>query len=393
VQSSYPPRQDSPEENKLTLIKRTSLLLSLSLWLLASSAFGITSKPSEIAYVDAAGNQRIYSFAGGNNGHLVVNYWDGFSWHWADQGLPAGSPAVTNPSAITYVSGGNQMIYAFAQGSMGHLVVNYWDGFNWHWADQGLPAGVSEVTNPTAITYVSGGHQLIYVFAAANNGHLVVNYWDGFAWHWADQGIPAGTPGISNPSAITYLSGGSQRIYIFAAALSGHLVVNYWDGSAWHWADQGVSAGSTMVYDPSVITYTSGGLQRIYAFAQGSNGHLVVNYWDGSAWHWADQGVSAGSTIVSYPSAITYVSAGVQRIYAFAQASDGHLVVNYWNGSAWYWADQGLADGYLFSYPSAITYLSAGVQFIYVFGEASNNNLVVNYWNGYGWYWADQGTM
>jgi len=83
----------------------------------------------------------------------------------------------------------------------------------------------------------------------------------------------------------------------------------------------------------------------------------------------------------------------VQRIYAFAQASDGHLVVNYWNGSAWYWADQGLADGYLFSYPSAITYLSAGVQFIYVFGEASNNNLVVNYWNGYGWYWADQGTM
>jgi hypothetical protein len=375
-------------------MKRRSVLLSLPLWLLlASSAFGITSKPSEITYIDATGKQRIYSFASGNNGHLVVNYWDGFAWHWADQGLPAGSPGVTNPAAITYLSGGNQMIYAFAQGSMGHLVVNYWNGFEWQWADQGLPTGVIEVTNPTAITYVSGGHQLIYVFAQANTGHLVVNYWDGSAWHWADQGLPAGDAGVSNPSAITYVSGGLQRIYVFGAATNGHLVVNYWDGSAWHWADQGVSDGSTMVYTPSAITYATGGVQRIYAFVQASNGHLAVNYWDGSAWHWADQGVIAGSEIVSYPSAITYASGGVQRIYAFTQATSGHLAVNYWDGSAWHWADQGLADGYVFSYPSAITSSSAGVQLIYVFGEASNDHLMVNYWTGSAWYWADQGTM
>src|SRR5258708_39897088 len=32
---------------------------------------------------------------------------------------------------------------------------------------------------------------------------------------------------------------------------------------------------------------------------------------------------------------------GRQLLYVFAQASNGHLVANYWNGS-WHWADQGL---------------------------------------------------
>jgi hypothetical protein len=39
----------------------------------------------------------------------------------------------------------------------------------------------------------------------------------------------------------------------------------------------------------SVITYNQNGTQLIYAFANASNGHLYVNYWDGSKWHWADQ--------------------------------------------------------------------------------------------------------
>jgi hypothetical protein len=55
-------------------MKRTPLLLWFSLLLLASAAFGTTGKPSEITYVNGAGIQTIYSFARGNNGHLLVNY-------------------------------------------------------------------------------------------------------------------------------------------------------------------------------------------------------------------------------------------------------------------------------------------------------------------------------
>jgi hypothetical protein len=320
--------------------KRTPLFLSLLL-LFASTAFGITSKPSEITYVDGTGNQRIYSFARGNNGHLVVYWWNGSAWQWADQGLPASASAIYAPSAITYLSGGQQRIYAFAEASNGHLVVNWWNSSAWQWADQGLPAGASAVYTPFAITYLSGGQQRIYVFAQSSSGHLVVNYWNGSTWQWADQGLPAGAISVYRPAAITYLSGSQQRIYVFAESSGGHLVVNYWNGSTWQWADQGLPAAASAVSTPAAITYLSGGLQRIYVFGQSRSGHLVVNWWNGSTWQWADQGLPAGASAIYTPAAITYLSGSQQRIYAFAESNTAHLVVNWWNGSAWQWADQG----------------------------------------------------
>jgi hypothetical protein len=77
-----------------------------------------------------------------------------------------------------------------------------------------------------------------------------------------------------------------------------------------HWADQGAPPGASVAGVPGVITYLEAGIQRIYAFVQGGNGRLYVNYWDGAAWHWADQGVPAGTTVSDGPWVITYLEAG-----------------------------------------------------------------------------------
>jgi hypothetical protein len=84
---------------------------------------------------------------------------------------------------------------------------------------------------------------------------------------------------------------GKQRIYAFALGKDAHLHVNYWDGKQWQWADQGTPPGITLsAQELSVITYSDGGVQHIYAFVTGSDFHLHVNYWDGKQWRWADQG-------------------------------------------------------------------------------------------------------
>jgi len=49
-----------------------------------------------------------------------------------------------------------------------------------------------------------------------------------------------------------------------------------------------------------------------------------------------------GTAAVHFPSALTYLSLIFQEIYVFGMADNGHLVVNSWNGSHWYWTDQGL---------------------------------------------------
>jgi hypothetical protein len=334
-------------------------------------------RPSTITYTTATGNHVIYSFVQGVNHHLFVNYWDGGSWHWADQGPPPDANAVNDPSAVTIYHGGTQLIYAFATADNGHLVANYWDGSSWKWTDQYLPPGVTSVSSPSAIAY---GNDSIYVFATANNGHLVVNYWNGSIWQWADQQLPDRASAVYAPSAVT--SGGN--IYVFGQANNGDLVVNYWNGSSWQWADQGIPAAAKAIFFPNAIAF--GG--HLYVFATADTGHLVVNYWDGSSWQWADQGLPSGISAVFWPSAITYANG----MYVFGTASNGHLVVNYFDG-AWHWADQGLKWSNAMSYPNAITFGSAG---IYVFGVGTSdtsNYLLIDYWNGNSWVWSDQGPL
>ena len=99
----------------------------------------VSGRISAIHYEDDV--HHIYAFAAATDGSLYVNYWDGNSWHWANQGNPG--VAVTYPSAINYISdpidGGPQLIHAFANGSNGAFYDNLWNGSYWNWSSQGLP--------------------------------------------------------------------------------------------------------------------------------------------------------------------------------------------------------------------------------------------------------------
>src|SRR5262249_22239855 len=140
------------------------------------------------------------------------------------------------------------------------------------------------------------------------------------------------------PGVITYKDGAQpQRTYAFVRGANGKLYVNFWKGSQWEWADQGMPPGTSVVGDPGVITYKDGAQpQRIYAFVRGANSKLYVNFWKGSQWEWADQGMSLRDALLIYPGVITYKDgAQPQRIYAFVGGAGGKLYVNFWKGSQW----------------------------------------------------------
>jgi hypothetical protein len=123
-----------------------------------------------------------------------------------------------------------------------------------------------------------------------------MNYWNGSQWKWADQGLPPSAPGVAFAEAVTYLdpATSTRRIYTFVRNTTiGHLYVNYWNGYQWKWADQGAPPGSGVQNVAGAITFQKAGTQRIYAFLTDGNGHLRVNYWNGSHWNWTDQGTPA----------------------------------------------------------------------------------------------------
>jgi hypothetical protein len=360
-----------------------------------------------------ADKRRIYAFVNGGD-HLYVNYWDGTSWHWANQGgVPGGFQGLKHlntPTAITYQQGGKQRIYAFLVGddnigSNARLHVNYWDGSAWHWADQGTPAGATLNSIPRAITYSEGGKQRIYVFVVGSENDLHVNYWDGVKWHWADQGHPSGASqsiGLGGNGVVSYAVDGKQRIYAFAPG-GKHLYVDYWDGAKWHWADQGTPFPQTdnSLTQDSAVTFKEVGTQHIEEYVIATDGKLRRNYWDGSNWNWSSPTAPLQTNLEEMIGAIHYQDeiTDKERVYIFItghhEYPDRHLYVYYRDGNSWHWADQGKPPGIgadtLRGAGSVITFQEGGKQLIYAFVNATNGHLYVNYWDGSSWHWADQG--
>jgi hypothetical protein len=333
--------------------------------------------PTAITYLtipgrllDPAPYRRIKVFAvqdgGSQHNRLVVNSWDGSQWQWSFLGGPELAGA---PSAITYFNSSGQLcIWVFAPGITGHLITYHWNGFSWSWAEHGLPpTGI--VANLHAITYTQGGNLRIDVFCAPvpnSSAKLSVRRFEGGTWSWRNQGGPDGPGAVS---AITYIDRGEPRKI---AAYMGDavpnqwgfpgepaLAANYWDGSIWGWTTLANAFDA-----PSAITYSDDGTRKIYVFGltqvyvptENVNAHyLKVTHWNGSSW----QSVSHGTiddplNSLGPPDAITYPdSSGAHRIYVFSimrtvsfafpwpQLGPPRLVIRYWNGSSWQWADQG----------------------------------------------------
>jgi hypothetical protein len=370
-----------------------------------ASAFAISPGVSAISYEDADGDRRIFAFARGDNGHLVVSYFDGATWQWFDHGVPAGATSINNIQALTYVdSGGIRRIYVFALSSSNHLVVRYWNGVQWQWANQGGPALKGDTLS--VINYLdSTGNRRIYAFGINDDvtpSHLVTNYWNGFTWQWADNG--SSPDGVTSAEAITYLDdNGVRRIDVFVRAYANTtfpLWVNSWTGSSWTWTNHGGSD----IADISAVTYVdTSGHRRIYAFMSRQN-QLWVRWWNGFAWAWTSLGEPAGqeNRIFYDISAITYLDdASNRRLYAFTELGN-QLFVKYWNGFTWNWASQGLPTFHTsVQTVTALTFLDnprgvtqfTGTQKIYVFTVANPlGHLVINYWDGDSWQWIDNGT-
>jgi hypothetical protein len=178
-----------------------------------------------------------------------------------------------------------------------------------------------------------------YVFVRGSDGNLWSNWWDGKAWQWTNQGAPPGlsVSALGGVGVVTVMDDptASQRPYAFVQGSDGNLWADWWDGKAWQWTNQGtptpglgVSPGVgvvTVMDDPTAS-------QRPYAFVRGSDGNLWVNWWDGTAWQWTNQGTPPGPGVSAGVGVVTVMDAptAAQRPYAFVQGSDGNLWMNWW---------------------------------------------------------------
>lgn len=273
---------------------------------------------SAVHFPGSSGAQQIYVFARKEHDQNVfnrpvqVNYWNGVVWQWADLGnAPCTSQLGTPLYATSYEVNGVHRIDV-RTASTTNLCALTWNGSSWQWYSLSDPGGGGTIWpfSLSVVTYRDASAvQRLYTFLGRPFQGAPrtwwMHYWTGFSWKWATLGAPPPpNDSVNQASAITYAdSSHTQRIYVFAqgngeAPAEPKLFLQHWDGLASNWVDMGLPAGHSSVMYPHALTFTvreSGtdplsGQQRIYVFARGSNGNLVVNIWNGSTWQWRDNG-------------------------------------------------------------------------------------------------------
>ncbi|MFD0416604.1 hypothetical protein [Streptomyces sp. NPDC127108] len=343
---------------------------------------------------DPQSAQRPYVFVRGYDSRLHVNWWDGKAWHWSDQGTPAGRTIIEKVGAVTVQDGphAQQRPYAFVITDDSKLHVNWWDGSKWHWSDQGAPGGrlVREGVGVVSVQDNPNAKQRPYVFVITDDFRLWVNWWDGSKWNWSDQGAPPNRT-ISRPLGVTTVKDDPNaftRPYAFVITDDSRVWVNWWDGTKWNWSDQGAPSGQPVRKGVGVVSVQNdpNAGQRPYAFVQGYDSKLYVNWWDGSKWSWSDQGAPSGRFVLDSVGVVTMKDdpSAFTRPYAFVIADDSKLYVNWWDGKAWQWAAQNTPPGRVIERPGeALTTQDNpnAAQRPYAFVITDDSDLWVNWWS------------
>ena len=267
------------------------------------------------------------------------------------------------------------------------------------WTDQGAPAsGLGDAVGVVTVMDTPTSSQRPYIFVKGNDHHLWVNWYDGSNWHWTDQGAPsAGLGDAVGVVTVMDTPTSSQQPYVFIKDTQGSLWVNWYDGSNWHWTDQEGAPAGGLGRAVGVVTVmdTPTSSQRPYVFIEGIDHHLWVNWWNGHVWHWTSLGAPTGGlgdavgvvTVMDTMFSQNGTNIATQRPYVFFKDTQGSLWVNWWNGYEWLRSPQGAPTGGLGDAVGVVTVMDTNTdtnilpppQRPYVFVKDSQDNLWVNW--------------
>jgi hypothetical protein len=233
----------------------------------------------------ASYNNHLYVFVKDGNGDLWMAYGNRLAWpqywQWYDRGAP--SVGISSYIGVGAASYSNNLYVVVIGNKDEHLWVDYWNGSSWQWADQGYPLGGYAHGGVGVVSYTNN----LYIYYLGEGEHLMVAMWDGSHWQWADQNTPWGGVTLWYGTGVASYN---NNLYVFALGSDQNLWVDYWDGSHWQWSYQSSPGGGvTIRVGAGAVSYG----QYLYDFVVGDNGDLLVDYWNGSSWQWADQGSPA----------------------------------------------------------------------------------------------------
>lgn len=136
------------------------------------------------AWHNPTSTRRRHAVVWGDDGHLYRCWFDGQVWTWTDQGVPpAAQVRITGAAGVVAIQddpANPERAYAFVLASDGHVYLNWFDGQTWAWLDQGLPAQGPKAAGglaAVALRHEANGPRCPYALVRGDDGGMYGDWW------------------------------------------------------------------------------------------------------------------------------------------------------------------------------------------------------------------------
>jgi hypothetical protein len=156
----------------------------------------------------------------------------------------------------------------------------------------------------------------------AGTGTPLILHWNGTTWS------PAALSGVSGPGGLTSVAAASPRDAWAAGTDSSGAVVLHWNGKKWStvsFPDQATASVLSVAVAPDGTAWLAGGIPNSSGRPQ-----LLVEQWNGKAWHVVNTGLSGGALV-----AVRVSASGDVFIAGTSSATSTNNLVAYEHGGTW----------------------------------------------------------
>ncbi len=280
------------------------------------------------------------------------------------------SPSTT---AVSWASGRADFI---ALGGSRQAVHRAWDSSNGFIPSTWEQHGGGFASTPVMVSW---GADRLDVFGQGTDNAYYHQAWDGTAWQPSITGWEShGGVFVAQPSVTSWAA---NRLDVFGRGSDGAYYHQAYDGT-WHpsqttWENH----GGTFISPPATVSWGAG---RLDIFGLGTDGNIYHQSYDGTGGTWSPSETTwegHGGTFISPPVAVSW---GTSRIDVFAQGTDGALYHQAFDGTTWYpsmttWEAHG---GGFIGIPAVNSW---GVGRIDLFGEGADMTMYHQAFDGTEW--------
>ena len=171
----------------------------------------------------------------------------------------------------------------------------------------------------------------------AGGTRTLIEYWNGTAW--ARQ--PSPSPGAGPSYLFGVAASSGSDAWAVGDGSSSLGLIEHWDGTAWTQVPShspAVPAGGTDLRGVAAVSATDAWVVGSYITGPGSQGHALIEHWDGTAWSPVPNPDPAGPA--TFPRLASVAATSASNAWAVGQYYDPatrhyQMLIEHWNGTAW----------------------------------------------------------